>query len=220
MALLLIPALIYLFLISFGENHYKKLTVYYDLRNPDFDPMALTANACAPNFRDSVHCVPAFSFTNQNGQTVTEKDFLGKITVVDFFFARCPDICIELSSQLVRVQEAFQERSDFKILSHSVDPEHDSVKVLKDYAQRYGAKDGFWTFVTGPKDALYTQARCGYLVPVTEPKQQAKPTDYIHTEKIILVDKEGRIRGYYDGTKELEVDRLIAEAQLLMKEYK
>ncbi|TAF35444.1 MAG: SCO family protein [Cytophagales bacterium] len=218
--LLFIPAIIYLLLTGLGESKFKRLPIFYDATNPEFDAGALNAGGCSPNFVDSTHRIPAFSFINQNGQRTTEKDFLGKITIADFFFTRCPDICITLSSQLVRVQEAFEGRDDVRILSHSVDPEYDSAQVLKEYAKRYGADEKMWTFVTGSKTEIYKQARCGYFLPVTEPKQQAAATDYIHTEKITLIDKEGRIRGYYDGTNDVEVDRLITEAQLLMEEYK
>jgi len=204
--LLLVVPTIFVIMGLFGENHYKKLEVY----NP-------RVMGC-PRYEgpDSVHRIPPFSFTDQAGKTVTQADFEGKIYIADFFFTYCPDICIEMSSELVRVQDALADK-DVKILSHTVDPERDTPEVLANYAERYGADPSVWTFVTGEKQALYEQARCGYFIPAAV--GQDSTVDFIHSDKLILVDKESRIRGFYSGTDRKDVDRLISEAQLLMKEY-
>lgn len=206
--ILVLPALAFLFLQGFGENEYA-----LPILNPE-------SEECTPNKgADGIHRVPAFSFINQDGQPFSDKNLEGKIYVTDFFFTRCPDICLTMSSELARVHEAMKKYSDVIILSHTVDPEFDSAQVLKAYAQRYGADTNRWIFVTGSKAAIYEQARCGYFI-AAKPATSNTTLDFIHSDKLVLVDKEKRIRGYYSGTKREDVDRLITEIQVLLSEYK
>lgn len=202
--MLAVPALFFLFLKGFGKNKYA-LQV--------FNPM--TAD-CPPSVVDSVHRIPPFSFTDQTGKPFTDKDLDGKVFVSDYFFTRCPSICLDMSASLARVQDTFKGNKDLKLLSHTVDPEHDSVPVLQEYAQRYAADPEMWTFVTGAKQSLYEHARCGYFIVAKE--DENKPIDFIHSPKMVLVDKQKRIRGYYDGTDREDVDRLITEIQVLFQE--
>ncbi|MEH0155333.1 SCO family protein [Limibacter armeniacum] len=211
--LLLAPVLIFGFLKLFGENKYA-----LNMINPaELKVYSMKAVNCESNEVDGVHRIPDFSFTNQDGKVITNKDYEGKIYVADFFFATCPDICIVMTSELLRVQEKYKDNPDVKILSHTVNPEHDTPKVLKEYAKSYGADTNMWNFVTGPKEAIYEQARCGYFV--TAKPEENNPDDFIHSDKLILVDKENRIRGFYSGTDRDDVDRLITEINLLMQEY-
>ncbi len=205
--LLVLPALAFLFLRGFGENEFA-----LPILNPE-------SGECAPNKVDDIHRIPPFSFINQDGQPFSDKELAGKIYVTDFFFTRCPDICLTMSSELARVHEAMKNHPEVVILSHTVDPAFDSAQVLKAYAQRYGADTKRWIFVTGDKKAIYEQARCGYYI-AAKPATSDTELDFIHSDKLVLVDKEKRIRGYYSGTRREDVDRLITEIQVLLAEYK
>jgi protein SCO1/2 len=163
------------------------------------------------------HTIQSFSFTNQDGKTVTEKDFDNSIYVTDFFFTTCHSICPIMSTQMERVAEAYKTNNQVKILSHTVDPEIDTVEQLKAYAIKHNANSKQWMFVTGEKKQLYDIARTGYLLDAQE--GNGGPDDFIHTQNFALIDKEKRIRGYYDGTDSLEVNQLIKDIDLLLKEY-
>ncbi|WP_448518277.1 SCO family protein [Rhodoflexus sp.] len=207
MLILVLPALAFLFLRGFGENEFA-----LPILNPE-------SGECAPNKVDGIHRIPSFSFINQDGLPFSEKDLEGKIYVTDFFFTRCPDICLTMSSELARVSEAVKNYPEVVILSHTVDPRYDSAQVLKAYAERYKANPNQWIFVTGDKAAIYEQARCGYYI-AAKPATADTEIDFIHSDKFVLVDKEKRIRGYYSGTRREDVDRLIMEIQVLLSEYK
>ena len=163
------------------------------------------------------HSVPSFRFVNQLGDTVTDKNYEGKIYVADFFFASCQSICPKMSTQLQRVQEKFESNNDVLLLSHTVNPEEDTVQALAKYAAMVHANNKKWNFVTGDKKQLYDIARNGYFVTALE--GDGGPDDFIHSEKFILVDKEKHIRGIYDGTSTVEVDRLMDEINVLIAEY-
>ena len=162
------------------------------------------------------HKIPAFSFTTQHGTPVTNEAMSGKIYVANFFFTNCLGMCLKMSHQFSRLQEAFLNEPDVLLLSHTVDPERDTVETLAAYAQQYGAIREKWFLVTGDKPALYEQARKGYFVSATE--GDGGPGEFVHTEKFILVDKSSNIRGYYDGTNKEEVDELIRDIKFLLWE--
>lgn len=163
------------------------------------------------------HKISSFNLINQDNVAVSEKDFDNYYYVADFFFTTCPTICPNMSSQLQRVQEKFSEDDDFKILSHTVQPEVDTPEILKEYANLYNADPNKWVFVTGEKKQIYDLARKAYFAAVTE--GDGGPNDFIHTENFVLVDKEKRIRGFYDGTSEKSVDQLIIDIEILAQEY-
>ena len=162
------------------------------------------------------HKIPAFSFITQHGAPVTHEAMSGKLYVANFFFTSCMGICLKMSHQFSRVQEAFLNEPDVLLLSHTVDPARDSIETLAAYAEQYGAIRRKWFLVTGNKAALYEQARKGYFVSATE--GDGGPEDFVHTEKFILVDKASNIRGYYDGTNQEEVDELIRDIKFLLWE--
>lgn len=165
------------------------------------------------------HQIPDFSFVNQYGDTVTNADFDGKVYVADFFFTSCPTICPVMKSQMIRVNDKFKERDDFKILSHTIDPFHDSVEVLNEYAAKLGVKGDTWNFVTGNQDSIYAIGQKSYMVTAAADTTNAEETGgYIHSGAFILVDKQRHVRGIYDGTVELEVNQLIRDIELLLKE--
>jgi protein SCO1/2 len=163
------------------------------------------------------HTIPAFSFINQYNQAVTEQTINNKVYVTDFFFTTCQSICPIMSNQLERVYKQFKTRNDFLILSHTVNPETDSVAQLKEYAQKQGVTDEHWLFLTGDKKQLYEMARKGYLLNAEE--GDGGEDDFIHTQNFALIDKEKCIRGFYDGTDSAEVTRLINDINLLFEEY-
>lgn len=161
--------------------------------------------------------VPPFSFLDQNGDTVTEAIMNGKVTVVDFFFTTCKSICIDMTSNLHLVQDKFVTDKDVLILSHTVDPETDSVKQLFNYAVEKDVNSNIWRLLTGDKKQLYKQARNGYFI--TADQGDGGPNDFIHDKTFVLIDKERRIRGYYDGTDAASVEQMIKDIQMLLVSY-
>lgn len=163
------------------------------------------------------HKIGNFQLINQEGNKVTDQDFKGKIYVADFFFTTCESICPKMSGQMQRVNKEFNEDEQIKLISHTVYPEIDSVPQLKKYAMEYGANAGKWELVTGSKKHIYELARKSYFAVTTD--GDGGENDFIHTENFILVDKEKRIRGFYDGTNKKDVDQLIEDINILKNEY-
>jgi protein SCO1/2 len=163
------------------------------------------------------HKIADFAFVNQDSMLVTGETFKDKIYVADFFFTSCPTICPTMKTQMLRVYEAYEDDPEVGLLSHSIDPEFDTVALLKDFANRLGVKTEKWHFVTGNKEEIYKQGQTSYMVTAAEDATELG--GYIHSGAFILVDKEKRIRGYYDGTKPDQVDRLISDIERLKKEY-
>jgi protein SCO1/2 len=159
------------------------------------------------------HSIADFSFTNQNGKTITQKDYEGKIYVADFFFTTCGSICPKMTTNLVEVQKAIINNPKVMLLSHTVFPETDSVSVLKKYAIKNGVIDSKWNLVTGDKKQIYSLARKSYLaVKLGKPEDLY---DMVHTENFVLVDSKRRVRGFYDGTKKEDIARLIEDITFL-----
>ena len=163
------------------------------------------------------HRISDFNLINQNGETITEEDFEGKIYVADFFFTRCQTICPIMAVNMKDLQEEFKNDPDVKLLSHSVTPVMDSVPVLRSYADRNDAIDGKWEITTGDKKHIYELARKSYFAVLDE--GDGGDQDFIHTEQFILVDKKGQIRGFYDGTEKEEMQRIIDDVSILKSEY-
>lgn len=170
-----------------------------------------------PEWEKGTHKIPNFSFTNQKGEEVTNKTFEGKIYVADFFFTICPGICPKLTQNMGLLQDAYQDDSDIKLLSHSVLPLEDTVEKLSLYAKENKVSLPQWNLVTGDKDAIYDIARNGYFADEDFVKTQDE-ANFIHTENFVLVDKEGYIRGVYNGTLPLEVKRLMRHIEILKNE--
>ena len=166
------------------------------------------------------HTIPDYSFVDQDSMEVTPATLEGKVYVADFFFGTCPTICPTMKQQMLRVYGKYKDNPAFGILSHTIDPEHDTVAYLKDYSERIGIMDNsVWHFVTGDKDEIYELGSAGgYMVPVGE--DVSAPGGYIHSGAFILVDKERRIRGFYDGNVPEKVDILMNDIKRLLNEYK
>jgi len=161
--------------------------------------------------------IPAFSFVNQDGEKVTNETFDGGIYVADFFFTTCPTICPKMKAELLRVYKEFEKEPKVKILSHTIDPDHDSVEVLYDYAGKLQVTSPKWNFVTGNKDSIYTIAD-SYMISAEEAPNE--PGGYIHSGALILIDHNRNIRGMYDGTRPEDVDQLIKDIPVLLREIK
>lgn len=167
-------------------------------------------------YKSKYHTIADFSFVNQNGKTITQKDYEGKIYVADFFFTTCGSICPKMTTNLSDIQKAFANNPKVKLLSHTVFPETDSVPVLKAYAKKHNVDDNKWNLVTGDKKEIYTMARKSYLaVKLGKPSELY---DMVHTENFVLVDTKKRVRGFYDGTNKEDVKRLIEDITFLTNE--
>lgn len=160
--------------------------------------------------------IPEFSLIEHHGQEINLEKLKGNVWVADFFFTSCAGICPRMTEQMTRVQEAFKNNDKVKIVSFTVDPETDSVWVLSMYAKGWGAIDGKWFFVTGDKKKIYELARKGFKLPVEE--GDGGPGDFIHSDRFVLIDTKGRIRGYYGGTDPEDVDNLIRDVKLILRE--
>ena len=196
-----------------------------------FIPMAMGISACGSkdeklpifgertaNGTDTVfHTIAPFRFVDQDSATITNESFLGKIYVADFFFTTCRTICPIMKTQLVRVYEATRNMPDVLILSHTIDPEYDTVALLRDFARRLGVESKKWHFVTGLRDSIYKIAQTSYFA--TAMADGTEPDGFIHSGAFLLIDKTRRIRGKYDGTKEEDVNRLIRDIGTLRREY-
>ena len=150
------------------------------------------------------HKIAPFTFTNQNGKAITNKDYEGKIYVVDFFFTTCQTICPKMTDNMVWLQDKIKENPKVKLLSHTVFPDEDTVEVLKEYAKEKGVIDSKWNLVTGNQNEIYKIARQSYLVVKTGKPEEMY--DMVHTENFVLVDQKGRIRGFYNG---LNIDKEV-----------
>lgn len=195
---------------------------YFILRPPDelpvYHPSQLDARLVEPDVRKQrgQHHILDFNLTDQLGQPFTLDSVGDRIIVTDFFFTTCPTICPKMTEQLGRVQEAFRNEDRLILLSHTVTPEIDTVEVLARYAQEQGADPARWRFLTGSRKQIYALARRSYFACLDEGDGDMQ--DFVHTENFVLVDPQRRLRGFYDGTNENDVDRLITDIRKLLRE--
>ncbi|PIX13991.1 MAG: SCO family protein, partial [Flavobacteriaceae bacterium CG_4_8_14_3_um_filter_31_8] len=158
------------------------------------------------------HTIADFSLINQNGEIITQNNYKNKIYIADFFFTRCTNICIAMAYNMNELQEYYKNDAEIMFLSHSVTPEMDSVPILKKYAIDKGVIDGKWNVTTGDKKHIYELARKSYFAVIED--GDGGEDDFIHTEQFILVDKERRIRGFYDGTDKNDMEKLKQDVVL------
>lgn len=163
------------------------------------------------------HKIASFSLINQNGEKITNANYDGKIYIADFFFTRCQTICIAMAYNMNELQAYYKNDQDIMFLSHSVTPVMDSIPVLRSYADNKGVIDGKWNVTTGSKKHIYELARKSYFAVLDE--GDGGDQDFIHTEQFVLVDKDRRIRGYYDGTDKEDMEKLKKDIILLKEEY-
>jgi protein SCO1/2 len=162
------------------------------------------------------HTIGDFNFINQYGEAVSKETVKNKIYVSNFFFATCQSICPVMSTNLTELQKTFEKDDSLLILSHSVNPLHDTVAVLMNYATTYSVIKNKWHLLTGDKKQIYELAKTSYLVNALE--DDGTPEGFLHSELFLLIDTKGRIRGMYDGTDKAQVKKLVEDIQLLKKE--
>ena len=190
----------------------KRLPVYQpSMVNPELVDSTLV-------YVKKYHSIADFKLINQNGDTISQADYADKIYVADFFFTTCPTICPVMTANMADIQQIIKDDDEVMLLSHSVTPEIDSVPQLKKYALEKGVIDAKWNLVTGDKKQIYELARKSYLAALDD--GDGGPYDMIHTENFILVDKERRIRGFYDGTSSEEVTQLLEDLKVLKSSYR
>lgn len=214
-----IPTLIFLAVFSVIG-----ITVFYQLLDTEerlkiYNPIDVNrklVDYSVKNVRKN-HTIADFNLINQNGETITQKDYEDKIYIADFFFTRCQTICIKMAYNMQELQEFYKNDNDIMFLSHSVTPVMDSVPVLKAYAEEKGVIDGKWNVTTGPKKHIYDLARKSYFA--AEDEGDGGDQDFIHTNLFVLIDKERRIRGFYDGTELEAMEKLKADMVILKNEY-
>jgi protein SCO1/2 len=190
----------------------KRLPIYQpSMVNPELVDSTLV-------YVKKYHTIADFELVNQNGDTITQETYTDKIYIADFFFTTCPTICPVMTANMADIQEVVRDDDEVLLLSHSVTPEIDSVQQLKKYALEKGVIDSKWNLVTGSKKQIYELARKSYLAVLTD--GDGGPYDMIHTENFILVDKERRIRGFYDGTNPDEIAQLLEDLKVLKSSYR
>ena len=162
--------------------------------------------------------VQPFSFMNQDGKKVTQRDIEGKVYVANYFFTTCKSICPRMNNEVKKIYEHFRADNDFLILSHTSDPGTDSATRLKRYADSIGVTTKNWIFLTGRKDSLYRQARLSYKIDDPNNNVQSIDEDFLHTQFLALVNKKGEVVKIYDGLKQAEINELIKDAEKLLRE--
>lgn len=206
-AILLLPSLFYMFLYT-GKHNFHRLEY--------IGPKEAVLND-EGKYDTNYHQIPYFEFINQDGKKVTRDDLLGHVYIADFFFATCPTICPKMTTNMSYIQNKFKDNKNLRYLSITVNPEHDSVSVLRAYADKVHADTKSWDFVTGNKDSIYEIAFNGFFV--SAQRDSIAPGGFLHSGMLILVDKNAHIRGYFDGTTHKEVkEQLIDAIDILYKE--
>ncbi|MEM1135469.1 MAG: SCO family protein [Bacteroidota bacterium] len=180
----------------------------------------LCLTACSPNGNSKLPILgkvadAQFEFLSQDSTLINPQTFENKVYVTDFFFTTCPTICPKMKAQMLRVYEEYEKNNEVILLSHTIDPTHDTVAVLRDYATRLGISSDSWLMVTGEKDAIFNVAK-KYMVSALEDASQ--PGGFVHSGAFVLIDKKKQIRGYYDGTKEMDTNELIDDIKVLLSE--
>lgn len=201
------------------------VTIAYNIqKEPDRLPIINPADINPALVEDSLegkgmnHHISDFSLYDQKGVLRSLKDVEGQILIADFFFSTCPSICIDMTRNLGRVQEKFADQPMVRILSHTVQPEYDSVPILATYAEDHNVNYDQWWLLTGDRDQIYSLARTSYFA-VMEEGQSWDEHSFIHTENIIVIDPLGRIRGMYDGTDDVDMDLLMNQLEWLIDEF-
>jgi len=198
---------------------YYALAIYPEKQLPIYQPAQVSEALVDENIQhvNRNHTIADFELINQNGNVITHRDYADKIYVADFFFTTCQTICPLMTKNMHRVQAATISDNDIMLLSHTVTPEIDTVAQLKRYAEEKMVNSAKWNLVTGDKKQIYKLARQSYLA--VKEGGDGGPFDMIHTENFMLIDKERRIRGFYDGTNEEEIDRLLDDIKILKQSY-
>jgi protein SCO1/2 len=207
---LVVPGFLYYLLVAEGKNRYHSL--------PIFGPKQVaktTHKIKGKDIPDTIyHALPDFKLTDQDGKAVSLKTFDSKIFVVSFFYTHCPNVCNQVNTNLGQLVSNYEKNKMINFVSITVDPERDIVQVLKNYAGSFKAVSPKWSFLTGDTSTIYNLARKGFLVNAL----QTGKDDFIYSDKLVLIDEEKRIRGYYTGASTVDVNRLNDEIKVLVSE--
>lgn len=208
----IIKRLVSLLLLVFSMDAAADSLPYYNSK--EFTPHWLESKSSE---LADFHQIPSFSFINQEGEKITEKNFENKVYVAGFFFSTCPGICPMIRSKLSKVQDTFFDDPDIEILQHSIRPTTDTVEVLKAYADKNGIKSAKWHLLTGDKDSIYKLAKSAYFASDDLGNIQ-NTDDFLHTESILLIDQNRHIRGIYNGLNSASINYLITDIKALKSE--
>lgn len=206
--ILLLPSLAYLGFVFTAGKHNIKTLGYFGPKIP------------GEQVGDTLyHSIPPFTFTDENGRDFGDEELKGKIYVANFFFTTCPSICPAMQTLMKKVQDEddFKKLNDFRLVSFTVDPEHDTPEVLKAFADRIQADPGRWHFLTGDRERIYDLAGRGFMLNALQ--DSSAPGGFLHSDMMVLVDRNRHIRGIYQGTDLKDVKRLIDEIKVLIAEY-
>ena len=213
-----------LFLAVFISIAFIILSLFYNALTPKKTLPIFQPNDVNSELVDSsiqhvkrFHKIKSFEFLNQNGEKISEKDYDGFVYVADFFFTTCPSICPIMTDNMLKIQSYIKDKKKVKLLSFSVTPEIDSVQVLKEYSIEKGVDDKYWNLLTGDKSKIYSLARKSFLV--VKENAESNSHDMIHTENFVLVDREKRIRGFYNGTDDEDIEVLKEDIDILIEGY-
>ena len=213
-----------LFLAVFISIAFIILSLFYNALTPKKTLPIFQPNDVNSELVDSsiqhvkrFHKIKSFEFLNQNGEKISEKDYDGFVYVADFFFTTCPSICPIMTGNMLKIQSYIKDKKKVKLLSFSVTPEIDSVQVLKEYSIEKGVDDKYWNLLTGDKSKIYSLARKSFLV--VKENAESNSHDMIHTENFVLVDREKRIRGFYNGTDDEDIEVLKEDIDILIEGY-
>ncbi len=207
--ILLFPSLLYIYL-SKAQHHYKYLPYFGE---KTLEKLLIDGKEVEDTL---YHTVSDFALTNQYGEAVSMASFKDQILVAEFFFTNCSGICIKMNQEMNRVHLLTKKLPDVTLLSFTVDPQRDTVDQLLNYSAQFSPEKGKWHFITGAKEDLYRLAQKGFLISADETTDSIP--DFIHDEHFVLVDKQRRIRGFYKGTEEAEINRLLDEIKVLRAE--
>ena len=213
-----------LFLAVFISIAFIILSLFYNALTPKKTLPIFQPNDVNSELVDSsiqhvkrFHKIKSFEFLNQNGEKISEKNYDGFVYVADFFFTTCPSICPIMTDNMLKIQSYIKDKKKVKLLSFSVTPEIDSVQVLKEYSIEKGVDDKYWNLLTGDKSKIYSLARKSFLV--VKENAESNSHDMIHTENFVLVDREKRIRGFYNGTDDEDIEVLKEDIDILIEGY-
>jgi protein SCO1/2 len=211
--ILAVPGFLYYLLTAKGKNRYRPLPIY----GPKIVAGTKHKGFHGKMIPDTVyHLVGDFSLTDQNGRPVTLKTFEHKIIIVSFFFSNCPTVCTQVNRNIDSLAQGFLKNKLIQFVSITVDPQRDTPQTLKKYAAKYGLNDDKWRFLTGDTSVIYNLARSGLLVNAL--KSGPGKDDFIYSDKIIMLDANRRIRGYYSGTSVTDMERLNDEIRVQITE--
>jgi protein SCO1/2 len=214
--LVAIPVFFILLLQLFGRNEFSLPEIDAQQEAQKLNIYSPKSVDCPGFSSDELHEIPPITFTSAQEKQVNLADLKGHVYVANFFFTRCPNICLTMTSELLRVQERYADAADFEIVSVSVDPENDNLDVLNTYASTYGIDQNQWHLLRGTREQVRQLATCGLFV--VSPQEADSPDAFVHSDKLVLIDRQGHIRGFYSGTDPEDVDRLLVEIELLLNE--